>query len=207
MATNLLFIRKMVRDRLGHPMHDDFFTDPLLDANINLAILAAEEEHRWPWNEIRVTFTLPSGTTSMILPNDWRATRAIVRGVNDLIEMTPYDLDRFLDTIQGGPPTNFSIIGDEIRFAPPGGSDVEMIHYYYRAPKLLSVDEDTIRMPSQHVGTIVAKASQLCSVREDDRPSAESHLLEYMTGLDRMRKDVRQTTRPQQKRIRPGNWV
>ena len=51
MATSLLFIRKLVRDRLGIPMHDSYFPDPLIDANINLAILAVEEAHRWPWNE------------------------------------------------------------------------------------------------------------------------------------------------------------
>jgi len=206
MATNLLFIRRMVRDRLGHPMHDDFFTDPLIDANINLAILAVEEEHRWPWNQTRVVVTFPAGADFLPLPADWRATKAIVRDLYDLGELTPYDLDR-LSSHQVGPPTHFTIIDDTIRFAPPGGSETELIHYYYRAPKLLSVDEDTIRMPSQHVGTVVAKACQLCSVREDDRPSAESHMIEYMAGLERMRKDVRPTTRPQQKRIRPGNWV
>jgi len=207
MATNLLYIRRLVRDRLGHPMHDDYFTDPLIDSNINLAILAVEEEHRWPWNEIKGELLLLSGEAAVPVPEDWRATKAITFGIDTLEQSTIYDLDRIQSVFQSGRSNYFTVYGAEIRFAPFGGLDQTFNHYYYREPKLLVEDEDTIRMPSQHVGTVVAKASQLCSIREDDRPSAETHMVEYMTGLERMHKDVRATTRPQQKRIRPGNWV
>jgi hypothetical protein len=207
MATSLLFIRKLVRDRLGIPMHDSYFPDPLIDANINLAILAIEESHRWPWNETIGTFTLDNDGASALLPEDWRATKAIVDQGGDALELcVSYDLERYRQGNTQGHPGWFCIIADSVYFAPIGSGEV-FTHYYYRSPKLLNVDEDVIRMPSQHVGTIVAKASQLCSTREADRPSAAVHLMEYQEGIERMRKDTKPSTRPQQKRIRPGAWT
>ena len=208
MATSLLFIRKMVRDRLGIPMHDDFFPDPLIDANINLAILAVEESHRWPWNEIMDILTLPDGASSIAVPTDWRATKAIVNaGGTTLGQCVSYDLERIRNDSIAGSPGFWCIVNDTIEFAPGNGSAQDFTHIYYRAPKLLSEDDDIIRLPSQHVGTIVAKACQLCSTREDDRPSAAVHMLEFQEGMARMQKDVRASTRPQQKYIRPGAWI
>jgi hypothetical protein len=207
MATSLLFIRKLVRDRLGIPMHDSYFPDPLIDANINLAILAIEESHRWPWNETIGTLTLDESGESAPLPDDWRATKAVVDDGGDALELcASYDLERYRQGNVQGTAGWFCIIATDIHFAPVGLGQT-FTHYYYRDPQLLNVDNDILRMPSQHVGTVVAKASQLCSTREDDRPSAAVHLAEYYEGLDRMRKDTKPSTRPQQKRIRPGNWI
>lgn len=205
MATSLLFIRKMVRDRLGIPIHDDYFPDPLIDANINLAILAVEEAHRWPWNETYATMTLPEGSLYVSVPEDWRATKAITDIAGPLNECVSYELDAMRNR-SSARPVSFCIINDEIHFAPIG-MQVEYTHYYYRDPKLLETDEDVIRLPAQHVGTIVAKACQLCSTREDDRPSAAVHQIEFDDGLRRMLKDVRPITRPAAKYIRPGSWT
>jgi hypothetical protein len=207
MATSLLFVRKLVRDRLGIPMSDSYFPDPLIDANINLAILAVEETHRWPWNETIDTLTLEDDGAKTVLPSDWRATKAVVDQRGHALELcVSYDLQRLRQSNTQGRAGWFCIVADEMHFAPMSANQ-EFTHFYYRAPKLLNVDEDTLRMPSQHVGTVVAKASQLCSTREDDRPSAAVHLMEYQEGMDRMRKDTKNSTRPQQKRIRPGAWT
>lgn len=208
MATSLLFIRKLVRDRLGIPMHDDYFPDPLIDANINLAILAVEEAHRWPWNEIMTTLTVPDNTNSIAVPTDWRATKAIINEAGTALgQCVSYDLERLRQSAITGNPGFWCIINDTIEFAPSNTTSQVFKHIYYRTPKLLSEDSDIIRLPQQHVGTIVAKASQLCSTREDDRPSAASHMVEFQEGLMRMQKDVRSSTRPLQKFIRPGAWV
>ena len=204
MSTSLMFIRKMVRDRLGIPMHDTYFPDPLIDANINLAILAVEETQRWPWNETMGDITV-TGETSDV-PTDWRATKAIVDSTGNVLDQcVSYQLVQYR-TQREGNPAHFCIIYDKIHFAPVGTGET-FTHYYYRSPKLLNNDEDVLRMPAQHVGTVVAKASQLCSTREDDRPSAAVHLMEFQAGIDRMRKDIRVTTRPLQKYIRPGAWL
>jgi len=208
MATSLLFIRKLVRDRLGIPMHDDYFPDPLIDANINLAILAVEEAHRWPWNETKTTLTIPANAHAVPVPSDWRATRAIVNAHGTPLEQcVSYDLEGLRQDVNTGSPSYWCIIDDSIEFAPANTTPQDFTHIYYRAPKLLSEDTDIIRLPPQHVGTIVAKASQLCSTREDDRPSAAVHMLEFQEGMARMQKDIRASTRPLQKHIRAGNWV
>jgi hypothetical protein len=207
MATSLLFIRKLVRDRLGIPMHDGYFPDTLIDANINLAILAIEETHRWPWNETIGTLTVSEDGKTSPLPDDWRATKAVVSPRGNVLELcVSYDLERFRQGNTNAHAGWFCIINDTMHFAPVG-LDSEFTHYYYRSPQLLNVDTDVLRLPSQHVGTVVAKASQLCSTREDDRPSAAVHMMEYQDGLERMLKDTKPSTRPQQKRIREGNWV
>jgi hypothetical protein len=205
MATSLLFIRKLVRDRLGIPVHDSYFPDQLIDANINLAILAIEETQRWPWNETTSTLTANSDGLSASVPSDWRATKAIV-GSNGtpLGQCVSYDLTKIRR--ETGSAGVFCIINDSIEFAPAAG-DEEFMHIYYREPFLLTTDTDVPRLPSVYVGTIVAKASQLCSTREDDRPSATVHMIEFTEGIERMKKDTRATTRPQQKYIRPGGWI
>ena len=205
MATSLLFIRKLVRDRMGLPMHDSYFPDQLIDANINLAILSIEETQRWPWNETSSTLVAGADGLSAAVPSDWRATKAIVNSNGDVLgECVSYELTKRRKSSGGA--GSFCIINDSIEFAPAAG-DEEFMHIYYREPFLLTQDTDVPRLPSVYVGTIVAKASQLCSTREDDRPSASVHMAEFLDGIERMKKDTRATTRPLPKYIRPGGWI
>jgi hypothetical protein len=205
MATSLLFIRKLVRDRMGLPIHDSYFPDQLIDANINLAILAIEEAQRWPWNETAGTLTADANGLSVAVPSDWRATKAIVNSNGDVLgQCVPYELTKRRKS--SGRAGSFCIINNSIEFAPAAG-DEEFMHIYYREPFLLTQDTDVPRLPSVYVGTIVAKASQLCSTREDDRPSASVHMVEFAAGIERMKKDTRATTRPLPKYIRPGGWI
>ena len=205
MGVPLVALRQMVIDRLGVPAHDEFFTPTILDTNINLALTAIESEHRWPWNERAVETTI-NGTAELAVPDDWRATRAIINKTTEFIEWTYYDLVIRFGT-EVALPTHFSLLGRTLYFRPIPPGEIEVVHLYYAEPKLLAADIDEPNLPTQHIGTLVAKAAQLCSVREDDRPSADSHLAEYLQGMDRMRKEVRGTTRPTQIRVRPGSWL
>ena len=155
-----------------------------------------------------VTLTLPGGSDSIAVPSDWRATKAIVNDAGTALgQCLSYDLGRLRSNSISGNPGFWCIVNDTIEFAPGSSTSQDFTHIYYRAPKLLSEDTDIIRLPTQHVGTIIAKASQLCSTREDDRPSAAVHMLEFQEGMTRMQKDVRSSTRPLQKFIRPGAWI
>jgi len=201
----LIALRQMVRDRIGVPPHDEFFKDTVLDTNINLAYAAIEGESRWPWAERYETLTV-GVDGEFDAPLNWRATRALTVDHSDLIEMTPYDMMiRFGDS--AARPTHYSVVNGRFKVRPTPMSDIEMNHLYYVLPTLLAVDADAPSIPLEHIGTLIAKAAQLCSVREDDRPSADSHLAEYLQGLQRMRKDVRGTTRPTRIRVRPGGWL
>lgn len=205
MGLPLQAIRQMVRDRIGVPPHDEFFSPNVLDTNINLALTAIESEHRWPWNETAIDVTLDS-SGEMQMPDDWRATRAIWTRYNTLVEVPYYDLKvRF--SYSSGEPTHFSIVNQTMHVRPWPSGDIQATHLYYAEPKVLVSDTDTPNIPMQHIGTLIAKAAQLCSVREDDRPSADVHRTEYSQGIERMRKEVHVSTRPTTIRVREGSWT
>ena len=205
MGVPLQALRQMVRDRIGVPPHDEFFSPNVLDTNINLALTAIESEHRWPWNE-RTEDVILTPTAELTMPDDWRATRAMFTQYNTLMEWPYYDLKvRFHE--YAGDPTHFSLVNRTMYVRPWPSGDIPATHVYYAEPKMLALDTDVPNIPMQHIGTLVAKAAQLCSVREDDRPSADSHLAEYLQGLERMRKEVRGTTRPTKIRVREGSWT
>lgn len=205
MSVTLASLRELVRQRLGVASHDSFFDDSLLDANINLALFAVEGEHRWPWNERIDQAVVTDGLFD--LPDDYRATRALYYDQTELLEMAPYELfTRFASPVSAY-PTHYATI-DQVGYVRPIPTDGTVVnHLYYASPSELVNDSDQPRIPIEHIGTVVAKAAQLCSVREDDRPSADSHLTEYMTGIARMRKDVRGIMRPVVPRTRPGSWL
>lgn len=206
MTIALAQLRQMVRDRLGVPAHDSFFDGSVLDTNINLAVLAVEAEYRWPWSEAADEVTIPT-TGQITVPTNWRATRALLLANRELEEWPYYDLRWRYGDEQSGLPTHFSLVDKTLHVRPKPASDTAAVHIYYTQPDLLASDEDTTRIPTEHVGVIIAKAAQLSSTREDDRPSAEMHLAEYLTGLERMRKDAKGTTRPQRTRVREGSWL
>lgn len=203
--TNLLILRSMVRQRLGVPVHDDYFTDPILNTNVNLAIADIESVNRWPWSYRSEDITLPSSGT-YVLPSNWRTTQALTIDRNELHEITDYDM-HVKARGETGIPEYYTIVDREIRVSPHPAADTIAHHYFYVEPQLLSVDTDETRIPAAHVGVIVAKATMLCSIREDDRAAADAHMTEYVTGLDRMRKSVRSTIRPTALRVRRGSWI
>ena len=201
----LVACRQMVRDRLGVPAHDEFFSATVLDSNINLALTTLQSEHRWPWNE-RAEQVLLNQSGELELPFNCRTTRAIITDNRDLAEMTYYDLSvRFKEA--HGTPSHYAILNRTLHFRPLPASVIKAQHIYYSEPALLSADLDVPNIPVQYIGVLIAKAAQLCSTREDDRPSAQVHLQEYMQGVDRMRKDIRPTSRPTQIRVRDGSWI
>ena len=205
MTIPLLALRQMVRDRIGVPPHDEFFKDTVLDSNLNLAIAAIESEYRWPWSERMETVTTDADG-EFDAPTNWRATRALVANGCDLLEIPIYDLTVKFKDVAMAQPTHYAVTNGRFRVRPITGA-MELDHIYYVSPALLASDSDVPAIPVEHIGTLVAKAAQLCAIREDDRPSADSHLGEYMQGLARMRKDVRGTTRPVRIRVRPGSWL
>ena len=189
MTVPLVTLRKMVRDRLGVPAHDSFFTDPVVTTNVNLAIMSVESEYRWPWAERYVTFQ-SDATGQFSTPANWRATRAVWVDRQQLEEMAPYMLLERYSSDPVGVPRHFSIINSIVYLRPIPSTDITISHLYFERATLLANDNDEPLIPTEHIGTVIAKAAQLTSIREDDRPSADSHLAEYLTGIERMRKQI-----------------
>lgn len=203
---NLLQLRRMVRNRLGVSQNDSFFRDDVLNDAINNAIATFESERNWPWQLRSATVTVPATNRQQLpLPADWRATRALWWDEEELIQVAPYELFAYGDV--DGDPSVFAHIGNalEVRSVPTEGTELKLL--YYRAPTLLEADSDEPDMPSDAYPAIVAKAAQLSSTREDDRPSAQSHLIEYTQWVERLQNVGESMKRPVGRRIRPGAWL
>lgn len=189
---------------MGVPTSDDFFTDSVLTDTINEAQATIEAEQRWPWLEYAGNQTLTAGTTAFTVPLDWRATRAVFNGASELALVSPTDIMR----IQGsGGPSAWSVRGNQVLVAPSASSDVTLTHYYYRVSMPLVLDTDTVVMPDQFTDSIVCKAAELLSAREDDNGARQAHATDYSRWVDRMKRDVRRSTGPVRVRVRPGGWI
>jgi hypothetical protein len=152
--------------------------------------------------EVDIDTTTDDGTVP--LPEDWQTTRAVWHNDNELAYVTPYDLGRWGDT--SGYPDAWSLIGRDLQVRPRPATGTTIRLMYYRVASMLTEDTDIPDMPANTFPAIVAKAAQLCSTREDDRASAQSHLLEYEQWLQRLLITSKEQTRPVGRRIRPGAW-
>lgn len=202
---NLLQLRRMVRTRLGVTQTDAFFRDDKIDDAINNAIVTFEAERNWPWQLRQVDITLTDATGVVPLPTDWQSTRAVWQSDNELTYVAPYDLQRWGTAT--GDADAFSLIGRTMELRPRPATGTVITHQYHRTATLMSEDTDEPDMPANSYPAIVAKAAQLCSTREDDRPSAQAHLLEYEQWLQRLVRTTREQTRPVGRRIRRGSWI
>lgn len=205
MAT-LLQLRRMVRNRLGVGATDSFFRDDQLNDAINNAIATLESERNWPWQLCRTDITIGSTQRWIVpLPGDWRSTRALYVDNREIAQVPPYEL--FSYGTDDGEIQVFAHIGNtmEVRDVPAEGTVVNLL--YYRIPTLLESDSDEPDCPSEAYPAIVAKAAQLSSTREDDRPSAQAHLVEYTRWVERLQNVGESTKRPVGRRIRPGAWI
>ena len=67
MSTDLTTLRRLVRQRMGVPTSDDFFTDTVLTDTINQALFTVDAEQRWPWMEQVDTVPLAATLTSRVV--------------------------------------------------------------------------------------------------------------------------------------------
>jgi len=206
MAESLMQIRRKVRTRTGTPGSDQFNDDGVIDDAVNMAIQSIESEQRWPWLQAITPHTVTAGDPTIVLPADWRATRFLFLDDDELVGISPSDL-YMRPTNQHGRPEVYAIIGSEIHVRPVPASEFVLNHLYYRTAGTLTDDADTVVLPDQFVGAIVAKAAELLSIREDDRAAAASHLAEYAQWVVRMRREARRISGPLRVRVREGSWI
>lgn len=199
-------LRRSVRSRLGIPVTDQFQSDEIIDEHINVAIQTIEQEQRWPWQEAIQTVTIEDSTGDFTVPVDWRATRAIVCGTNNVQIVSPIDVVMY-PTDANGIPQIAAVVDRTVKLRPAPTPGVTLSHIYYRGPILLVNDEDEPQMPPEYTPAIIAKACEMLSLREDDRAAAGAHLTEYQQWVGRMRKDTRRTSGPITPRVRPGSWT
>jgi hypothetical protein len=202
MAT-LMTLRRLVRSRIGVPIQDDFFPDAVIDDNINLAIQVVEGEYHWPWSDVLDTVTVTADTPAFPYPANYRATRALMNGANELAPVAPGDFLTYGTAT--GDPAVYCPMDDVIAVAP--AADATLLHYWYRQPAWLREDDDRSVIPEQYSGAVIAKAAELLSSREGAGADVGRHNTEFQSWIARMRRDVRRTTAPTRVRVRPGGWI
>lgn len=206
MTATLMQMRRLVRSRLGIPIDDSFMADRVLDDHINVAVQTIEAEARWPWSDAADLVTINTANPDIIPPADWRATRTVMCGQQELQLVSPVDLLSWLGDVSDLPKVWAPIAG-VISVRPTPNADIELVHYYYRQSVWLRDDEDVPTIPEQYSGAIVAKAAELLATRESSGGDVTRHGAEYVAWIARMRRDVRTSTGPTHTRVRPGGWI
>lgn len=203
--TDLATFRRLVRQRLGVPASDDFFTDVVLTDLVNQAVATVEEEHYWPWAQRTEVGTLTAGVVSK--PTRWRATRALF--TMDGTELGLVSITDLYASGQeaGGHPMVWADIGNDIAVSPVPPDGTQVRHVYYASPAPLLGEDDAADMPDSTAGAVVAKAAELGSAREDDQGAREAHAQDYSRWLSRMERSLRRSTGPLRVRVRPGGWT
>lgn len=198
-------LRRLARSRLGIPVSDDFFTDPVIDDHLNLAVQAIDAEYRWPWSEIADLVTIDSTSPDIEMPAGYRATRSVFDDQIELSAVSPGDLQTWINTV--GEPRVYCPMGGAVAVRPIVNGSRQLTHHWSRQPEWMANDDDEPTIPDQFTGAIVAKAAALLASREGAGADVGRHNDEYNTWLGRMRRDVRRSTGPTRVRVRPGGWL
>jgi len=207
MATTLIQLRRLTRARLGVSITDDFFPDDVLDDGINMAIETIDAEARWPWNTMVEIVTIGPANADVPVPLNWRATRSVFFAEKELILVSPVDMLTWSTVIADIPNVWAPMPDGVIGVRPIPSTDIELRHLYYRQSAWLRNDEDEPFIPTQYAPAIVAKAAELLAARESSGGDTTRHGAEYVTWINRMRRDVRSSTGPTRTRVRPGSWI
>lgn len=201
--TDLAAFRRRVRQRMGVPTSDDFFTDAVLADAINEAIETVEEEHFWPWSQRVDELTVSNGVLGK--PDRWRATRGVYTPAGDELRLIALSDFMAYGNVAGAPQV-WADSGTEIVIAPvPNGTT--LIHVFYLMPAPLVADDDEPDMPASASGAVIAKAAELLSAREDDQTARAAHGSDYAKWTQRMLRSQRRSTGPMRVRVRPGGWI
>lgn len=206
-VSTLMTLRRLTRNQLGVPLSDDFFTDPIVDDHINMAIQQIDAEYRWPWNEVVDNVTITSAAPDIPVPEDWMATRGIYTTDGfELYYIAPGDLMAY-ESVTGEQPRVWCPMSSVIAIRPIPNGNTVLKHYWSCQSPWLQQDNDAPRIPAQFAGAVVAKAAALLASREGSGADVSRHQASAEDWVARLRREVRRSTGPTRVRVRPGGWV
>lgn len=200
---NLGQMRAQLRQRIGVPDADGYFTTTVLNGFINEALAAVSMENRWPWLRTTTTFNTVNGTDAYTPPTDWTFIDGLgFLGEYGLSYLHQEDIDRH---VSAGIPTAWTMDGDQIVLRPtPNSVSALTIHYYKQEPELTS-DGTTPLMPRSFHYAVIAYAAYLCHLSNHSQDRANAELQHYQTWLSRMQPAKRRASGPVAPRVRPGS--
>lgn len=200
---NLGQMRTQLRQRMGLPTSDGYFTDTVLNGYINEALAAVSQENRWPWLRATTTFNTVAGTANYSPPTDWTYVDGIgFLGEYGLSYLHQEDIDRH---VSDGIPTAWTMDGDIISLRPtPNSVGALTIHYYKMEPEL-TADGNTPLLPRAFHYAVIAYAAYLGHMANHAQDRANAELQNYNTWVSRMQPAKRRASGPMAPRVRPGN--
>lgn len=212
MAETLVKMRTSVRNRLGVPSSDSFYTDAILTDFINEAVQAIDAEESWPWTQVGTTFvtsaTTPTSTSTgdNNMPTGWKRTKnLVIYGFEPFVLIAQQDADQITAI---GRPLQYCIVNDKIRIRPFPDGVYTVVHEYYTVEPELVNDSDEPLLPNQFRKAIVDYATYLAHERSSLEPQRVNEALaRYNMWIQRMRQWRRRISAPQKVRVRPGSWM
>lgn len=212
MAETLIKMRASVRNRLGVPSSDSFYTDAILTDFINEAVQAYAAEESWPWLQAETTFVTSPVTPTAVtgadfnVPADWTRTKSLdIFGFETMVLMPQQDMTQIVNI---GRPLQYCVVNDKIRLRPFPDSVYTIDHEYYKIEPELVNDSDEPLLPNQFRKALVDYATYLAHERSSLEPQRVAEALaRYNMWLTRMRQWRRRISAPQKVRVRPGSWL
>lgn len=160
MAT-LTNMRTSVRQRLGVPSTDSFYTDTILTGLINEALNWYAGQWDWPWLEKSETISCADADSDYSLASDYQSTIAVIDSTGTPLVEKPFDELLFMTDAKSANPHFYTVYNATLHVRPVPNGSFNLTHYYRAAETALSGDSDTPAMPDQWLGAVYEYAAGL----------------------------------------------
>lgn len=181
--------------------HDEFDATkyaPLVQRWLNEAAQKFAREVQLPSQLVSTTITLPAGTSTYTVPDDWEVIENIWNGTNPLDEIDPDDAQ--MDTSNGN-INSFAIYGRTLTFRPaPVKSTTLTVRYQLTVSDMVN-DQDPVSIPEDYADVLVSYARSKAFAMEDDFEGSAFYRQLWEDGLSRARSRLQLRTRNRVRQI------
>jgi hypothetical protein len=180
-------LRTAVRQRLGVPASDSFYTDAVLTSLTNEANRWIAAQWDWPWLEKTETITTVDAQQDNATAADYSATIAVVDSTGVPLERRPISDILRMGTGKAGIVRYFTAYGSKLVWRPVPNGNLSPVHYYRCTEPALANDGDTPLLPSQYHEAIVEYATAVALERRGLVSEAQARYKTVQTWIENMR--------------------
>jgi hypothetical protein len=199
-------MRTAVRNRMGNPSTDGFYTDAQLTDLINEAMHFVSAMDDWPWLQTSETITTTAGDGSYAPNANWVRTKQLfIQESEPFVLISLAEVDDY--GLRQGQPDTYHIYAEELLLRPVPSGAFSVIHQYIRKETTLSADGDTPVMPSMFHYAIVEYATYLGHARAGYAERSQLAFKGFQDWYKNMVSFRRRSQLPVRPRVRPGSWL
>lgn len=199
-------MRTALRNRIGNPSTDGFYTDAQLTDLINEGMHFVSSMDDWPWLQTSETINTTAGDGSYAPAADWVRTKQLF-----IQESEPFVLISLAEAndygLRQGQPDTYHIYDEELLLRPVPSGVFAVIHQYIKKETDLSADGDSPVMPSMFHFAIVEYAAYLAHARAGYNDRAQLAYKGFQDWYKNMVSFRRRSQLPVRPRVRPGSWL